>query len=238
LRPLASLTSGPEDVSIWNKVWSGDRYADPLLRDRRARRRLASFGLLNSSLPAGTRVLDAGCGSGETLHVLSSAQDTDIEFVGSDFSERAVSLSRGRLAERANILQAPVTDLPFPNAHFSHVLLFGVIEHVQDVSQALTEIRRVSRPGAMIYFSTSNYFSTLQGVNFVRRNTYGYPYGYQKNWKRKELENQLTKFFKITHVDYVHTDRDMPIVKSADEIVAFIFTGWARYMHITCELGR
>jgi len=119
-------------------VWSGDPYADPLVRDRRAQRRLASFGLLDSSLPAGARLLDAGCGSGETLDVLSRAHGTDIEFVGTDFSKQAVSLSRARLAGRANVLQADVTDLPFPTSHFSHALLCSASLSISAMKQKLS----------------------------------------------------------------------------------------------------
>lgn len=234
---LASLTSGPEDASIWNRVWSGDRYADPLLRDRRARHRLASFGLLNSSLPAGARVLDAGCGSGETLFVLSSVQDSDIEFVGTDFSERAVSLSLAKLAGRANVLWADVTDLPFPDAYFSHVLLFGVLEHVRNDAKAFAEIRRVSRPGAIIYLTTSNRFSALQVINFVRGNTRGYPYGYQKNWTREELKVRLGKFFTIARIGFAHADRDMRLVQIFDKATARFVPQWARYIQIVCELN-
>jgi len=94
----------------------------------------------------------------------------------------------------------------------------------------------VSRPGAIIYFTTSNYFSALQGVNFIRRNTYGYPYGYQKNWATKVLEARLRDFFTIGRVEYVHADRDMPLVRTFDKAAAWAFPKWARYIHVTCEL--
>jgi SAM-dependent methyltransferase len=156
--------------------------------------------------------------------------------VGTDFSKQAVSLSKARLAGRANVLQADVTDLPFPNMHFSHVLLFGIIEHIRDEAKALAEIRRVSRPGARIYFTTSNYFSALQGVNFIRRNTYGYPYGYQKNWETKVLEARLGAFLTVRRVEYVHADWDMPLVRTFDKAAAWVFPKWARYIHVSCEL--
>lgn len=232
---LASLASGLEGASIWDRIWSGDPYADRSVRDRRAWRRLASFELLNS-FAAGARLLDAGCGSGDTLDALSRAHDDGPELVGIDFSQRAVSLADVRLAGRANVLQADVTNLPFPDGHFTHVLLFGIIEHVRDEAKALAEIYRVSQPGAMIYLSTSNYFSALQGANFIRRNTCGYPYGYQKNWKRRALEERLREFFLIRSLRYAHADLDMPLIQIFDKAAAHVFPAWARYIHVTCEM--
>lgn len=61
------LTAGDENVSIWDRVWTGDRYAIPAVRATRAQRRLTSFGLTNASIPRGARVLDVGCGTGDSL---------------------------------------------------------------------------------------------------------------------------------------------------------------------------
>ena len=235
LRLLAPLTSGKEGAAVWDRVWSGDPYADPAVRTRRSRRRLTSFGLLEGSLPIGARLLDIGCGAGDSLAVLSQAFGEGIDLTGADFSTRAVARARARLGDRAHVVEANVTSLPFRDAHFSHVLVFGLIEHVRDDVRALAEIHRVSAPGARIFVSTSNASSTLQGINFLRRNTFGYPYGYQRNWRRVAVVSELERYFRIENVAFEHADGDMPLIRITDRFLGRLLPDWGRYIHIVCE---
>jgi ubiquinone/menaquinone biosynthesis C-methylase UbiE len=234
LKVFSSLVSGFESASVWDRVWSGDSYADPGVRAARAQRRLTSFELMNGSIPTGSRVLDAGCGAGDSLAALSQAYGAGIELTGTDFSSRAVALASSRLANQAKVVYADVTNLPFPDAYFSHVLLFGIIEHVKDDKRALAEISRVSESGALVYISTSNVFSVLQAINFVRCNIIGYPYGYQKNWRKSAIESQLAKFLSIDRAEFEHADRDMPVVHYVDRVLARFIPQWGRYLHFTC----
>ncbi len=43
-------------------------------------------------------------------------------------------------------------DLPFPDACFDAVVNFGIIHHVLDWRQAISELSRVTRPGGAFYF--------------------------------------------------------------------------------------
>lgn len=232
---FSSLASGVEGASVWDRVWSGDPYAQQEVRAVRAIRRLTSFELMGSSLPDNARLLDLGCGSGDSLVALSEVYGRDIELTGADFSSRAASLAAERLGDRAEIVRADATELPFRSGQFTHVLVFGVIEHIQDHVRALAEVHRVAQMGAKIYISTSNARSILQGINLIRRNTLGYPYGYQRNWGSHSLLPVLNRFFSLQSVEYEHADGDMPIVRSMDSALAAVFSRWGRYIHILCE---
>jgi ubiquinone/menaquinone biosynthesis C-methylase UbiE len=190
---------------------------------------------MDGSISAGARLLDAGCGTGDGLAALADAYGGNLDLTGIDFSDRAAALAASRLANRAKIVRADVTNLPFPDGYFSHVLLFGIIEHVRNDTLALAEISRVSQSGALVYISTSNVFSVLQAINVVRRNTRGYPYGYQKNWRRSEIVPLLRQFFSIERIRFTHAGGDMPLVRSVDLAFARLLPQWGRYMHITCE---
>ena len=196
---------------------------------------MTSFGLLDHTIPVGSRVLDVGCGAGDSLVALSQTYDKRIELTGADFSACAVARARTRLGDRAEIFEANVMDLPFHDAHFSHVLLFGLIEHVRDHVRALAEVRRVSASGARIFVSTSNASSALQGINFLRRNTFGYPYGYQRNWRGMAVVSQLEQYFRIENVGFEHADTDMPLVRATDRLLGCLLPNWGRYIHIICE---
>jgi len=105
---------------------------------------------------AGVRILDAGCGRGETLLACARA---GAEVAGIDYSASAVDLTRESLAEfpGADIRQGSVTDLPWPDASFDRIQFSDVIEHLDppQTVPALREFRRVLRPGGYLLVHTA-----------------------------------------------------------------------------------
>lgn len=180
-------------------------------------------------------MLDVGCGAGDSLAALSEVYGGSLKLTGADFSKRAVDTAHTRLGNRANIINADVTNLPFPDKHFSHVLMFGLLEHVRDHNRALSEIHRVCAPGALIFISTSNAASVLQGINILRRNTLGYPYGYQRNLSFSSAIADLDSLFQVHKIEFEHADGDMPLVRSIDRFISNFSSHWSRYIHIICR---
>jgi ubiquinone/menaquinone biosynthesis C-methylase UbiE len=112
------------------------------------------IGLLR--LEPGLRLLDAGCGRGEVLRACAQA---GAKVAGIDYSEAAVELTRQTLVavEEADVRRGEVTALPWPDDSFDRILCGDVIEHL-DPSQAnvaLSEFRRVLRPGGMLLLHTA-----------------------------------------------------------------------------------
>lgn len=105
----------------------------------------------------GLRILDAGCGRGETALACARA---GAEVAGIDYSETAVELTREMLAEvqpQAELCVGSVTELPWPDRSFDRVQFSDVIEHL-DPSQtvpALSELRRVLKPGGYLLVHTA-----------------------------------------------------------------------------------
>lgn len=60
------------------------------------------------------------------------------------------SLSPGRYHIKDNIFFYDGRKLPFPDNHFDAIVSFQVIEHVERLQEALSELRRVARPGAKL----------------------------------------------------------------------------------------
>jgi ubiquinone/menaquinone biosynthesis C-methylase UbiE len=105
---------------------------------------------LDAVIPAGSRVLELGCGNGKTLSGLLSL---GCRITAVDSSKRAVELCRelalGRGRKDAEILLADACALPFTDSSFEVVLAFHVLEHLLsgDRKKAVSEIRRVLVPG-------------------------------------------------------------------------------------------
>ena len=108
------------------------------------------------ALPAGTRVLDAGCGEG--LLVEDYAARLSIAGIDPNYAS-------------AHVQQASLTALPFPDGSFDRALCLDVLEHLTfgEQSQAASELFRVLRPGGEALVSVPNLAHLQSRVHFLLR---------------------------------------------------------------------
>lgn len=106
------------------------------------------------SLPSGARVLDVGCGTGVYLNraVACGLVATGVE------PAPAMLDSARRNAPGCEVSQGVATALPFPDESFDLVFEIEVLRylHREDVRTALSEARRVLRPGGRIFVTLVN----------------------------------------------------------------------------------
>lgn len=111
-------------------------------------------------LPAGSHVLDAGCGTGGMLSRIRS-QRPDLDTQGVDAAERAVWHCQARGLREVTLHE--VEALPFADDTFDAVLSLDVLYHAQvDERRALAEMRRVLRPGGLLVMNLPA-FECLRG---------------------------------------------------------------------------
>jgi SAM-dependent methyltransferase len=117
----------------------------------RGRRAIIAAELERLPLVPHTPVLDAGCGSGRTLLQLRRYGAVS----GIELSEdaAAVARERGPFDVRIGRLEA----LPWEEGTFGLVTCLDVVEHTPDDVVALTELRRVSRPGGWLLVTVPAY---------------------------------------------------------------------------------
>lgn len=96
-------------------------------------------------------VLDIGCGEGVQLEVLENRGFHKL--IGIDIALLRVKRAYKRAPISANAAGSAIT-LPFPKNYFDVVVCSEVIEHLPDVNAALSEMRRVVKPGGRIILST------------------------------------------------------------------------------------
>jgi SAM-dependent methyltransferase len=90
-------------------------------------------------------VLDFGCGTGAFLEHLD--RFGEVSAVDADPSAVSFCHARGRSEVQVT---PPGAQLPFPDDAFDLVTTLDVIEHIDDDVAALTELRRVLRPGGVL----------------------------------------------------------------------------------------
>jgi len=99
------------------------------------------------------RILEVGCGTG---HFLAAAQEAGFEAWGTEISASGLR----RLEERG--FKAFAGELPalgLKTGHFDAVVLFEVLEHLQDPGAYLLECRRLVREGGALLLTTPNFNS-------------------------------------------------------------------------------
>ena len=90
-------------------------------------------------------LLDIGCGTGWLA-------DHFTDYTGIDASPEAV---RAASEHNRNVIHADVEQrLPFADASFDAAVLKDVLEHVRDPVALVEEVRRVLRPGAIVFASS------------------------------------------------------------------------------------
>lgn len=89
------------------------------------------------------RILDLGCGLGETTRKLESFGTV----IGVDTAKEAVQMARERGLSQVEVMN--ICSLSLPSDFFDLVTAFDVLEHIEDDQKALGEICRVLKKGGL-----------------------------------------------------------------------------------------
>jgi SAM-dependent methyltransferase len=109
-----------------------------------------------AAVPKSGNILELGSASGGQWHVL---RDWSEDLTGIDLFEPAVLNSQ---KEGKNIVLGFVEQMPFDDASMSLIVSRHVMEHVSDIQVALSEIRRVLKPGGYVAAATPHYFPDVE----------------------------------------------------------------------------
>lgn len=101
-------------------------------------------------VPAGSRLLDVGCGPGEVLVRLATISP-GIEATGLDVDAAMIDRARAKAARRGHggpsFVVADVASIPFPDETFDVVVSSYAVHHWPDRHAGLAEVMRVLKPG-------------------------------------------------------------------------------------------
>ncbi len=114
--------------------------------------------------PAGSRVLEAGCGIG-AQSVILARNSPKARFTSVDVSPASVKAAETavRRAGFSNVTFQPanIFKLPFPKASFDHAFVCFVLEHLPEPLRALRCLKAVLKPGGTLTVVEGDHGSTF-----------------------------------------------------------------------------
>ncbi len=98
------------------------------------------------------KCLDAGCGDGVHIDVLSRDvhEHGNHSIVGVDLSRSALQIAAHRQHRQCQFAQSDIAELPFAAGTFDIVFSFGVLAYTDSPTNSFSELCRVLKPGGMI----------------------------------------------------------------------------------------
>jgi ubiquinone/menaquinone biosynthesis C-methylase UbiE len=111
-------------------------------------------------LPAQARVLEIGCGPAHLWTTNLDRVPPGWHITLSDFSSGMLEQAQQNLGSHAAAFQFQIIDaqqIPFKSDVFDAVIANHMLYHVPDRLKALSEMRRVLKPGSIVYLATNGW---------------------------------------------------------------------------------
>ena len=169
---------------VWERVWTKN-----LITSDYSLKYLDFMKGIEASLAEGSAVLEAGCGTGQTLAILSHRHET----TGLDISRAALNLARNNCK---NPVLGSIFEIPFRDNSFDLVYNSGVIEHFEDPTNvaAIREMARVTKPSGRIIIIVPNtlclWYKAGKSVAVMMKN---FEFGYEEDYSPGRLKTAAAR---------------------------------------------
>lgn len=212
----------------------GDQYADASKLNARIalHRRFSTnqYGWLpwvfdQLDLPSGVRVLELGCGKADLWLETTHCRPDDWWVVLSDLSPGMIldaQITLGINSTRFHFLAADIQAMPFDDASFDAGIANHVLYHVPDIGRALCELRRILRPGGVLYAATNGRGHLRELRELIRAFEPGMAFGPEDySFSLENGRAQLSEWFTDIRL---YRYEDSLAVTEADPLVAYVLS--------------
>jgi ubiquinone/menaquinone biosynthesis C-methylase UbiE len=188
------------EQSTWGQGTATSKWTDPT--SFRLKQALLSL----RDLPSSAKILEVGCGVGQFIRAIKNLR-ADLECHGCDISQSAIESAKLK-NDKVVYTLSNAFYLPDVDNNFDAVLIFDVLEHVEDVAIILSEVKRVLKTDGIFYCFVPCEGDYLSLWNMLRRkNKYANltkKYAGHVNYFSRHQLNQLLEDsgFEIMRVRY------------------------------------
>ena len=146
-------------------------------------------------------VLDAGCGEGFVTSFLAQ-QDPALRLTGVDLSPEAIAYAQEHFGEQVRFRTGSVYKLPFSDNSFDTVLCSEVLEHLDETTRAVNELKRVARRHVLLTVPREPYFKGLNDMG--RRLGISPDPGHVNFWTKKTFQEFIRSHFEAPIFAWKH----------------------------------
>ena len=107
-------------------------------------------GIKNNS-----KILDAGCGTGELLYILS--KNKKLKLYGIDVSDKMLEVAEKKLGERANLKLSSVEKMDFKNNSFDYIFSEDAFHHYANYDLVMKNFYRILKKGGKLIVVDFNF---------------------------------------------------------------------------------
>ena len=141
-------------------------------------------------------ILDIGCGTGYIIKKIENS--LDVEIVGCDINTNRLSIASKVFGRK--LVTADITKLPFKNSSFDAVIAVEIIEPLNDIDAAISEIKRVSKNYVIITVPNEPFFKLANFLRGKNIKTFGNIPDHIHQFNKHSLEKALLKHFSNVQV--------------------------------------
>jgi SAM-dependent methyltransferase len=169
---------------VWEKVWTKN-----LITSDYSLKYLEFMRNIERDLSADSKILEAGCGTGQTLSLLSKRHET----YGLDISGAAIRLAKDHCRYP---LLGSIFNIPCRKNTFDLVYNSGVIEHFKYPSnvEAVREMARVTKPyGKVIIIVPNSFCLWYKTGKFIAIMTKNFEFGYEEDYSPNRIKEIIAR---------------------------------------------
>ena len=150
-------------------------------------------------IPERSSILELGCGNGVFWSKNQQGVSSDWDITLTDLSVGMLDDASQQLGKHYQYKQADIHQIPFEADTFDIVIANHMLYHVENLDQALSEVKRVLKPGGMFYCSTvgSTHLKGFEDLvkGFDERLEYPSPEKFAEVFGLENGEEKLSHYF-------------------------------------------
>lgn len=146
--------------------------------------------LCKELIPAGSTILDCGCGIGLSSYLLAKI---GFKVIGIDMSPLFISEAKKRYGNQPNLIFfiGDANKMSFAEHSFDAVCSFDLLEHVNDLNGVLKEMYRVLKDSGLLIIFMPNHLNPFEHLNRCLK------WGKKDKYKPWEAKNRIGAFYQF-----------------------------------------